>query len=262
MKKLLIKVLCGILFLLCIFTGCNGSTSEKTPQKNETSIINSKEESTAKSVNPNEQSLLSAPPIFDPLTSDVFNIKETSNNIKENSGAKESSNAEEKKKKDELKTSTEEKIVAEESEQSNETEESYEIEESYAEEIYSNFSIENEEEDVVEEYIEEDFSYDYEEYVYDSNALYTSEDFQNMGIIDWGGWSWTFYSQQAMPGEDLIIPGRYVDYNGYVCDENDYICLASSSLDKGTVVDTPFGKMGKVYDCGWLSYILDVYVDW
>lgn len=50
--------------------------------------------------------------------------------------------------------------------------------------------------------------------------------------------------------------------NTGVCDENNYICLASSSLPKGTIVDTPFGKRGKVYDCGCLSYILDVYVSW
>ena len=54
-----------------------------------------------------------------------------------------------------------------------------------------------------------------------------------------------------------------VDENGYVCDENGYICLASDSLDKGTVVYTPLGKDGKVYDCGPGSDdILDVYVSW
>lgn len=59
----------------------------------------------------------------------------------------------------------------------------------------------------------------------------------------------------------MDIPGRYVDENGYVCDENGYICLASSSLDYGTIIDTPLGKCGRVYDCGCASDTIDVYVD-
>ena len=63
-----------------------------------------------------------------------------------------------------------------------------------------------------------------------------------------------------MPGKGLKIPGRYSDGN-FVRDENGYICLASSDLPKGTVVDTPFGK-GKVYDTGCPSGTIDVYVSW
>ena len=106
---------------------------------------------------------------------------------------------------------------------------------------------------------EEEITYDYG---CSYPTYYTPNEFYNMGIIEWGGWFWTYYSEVYMPGTALPIPGRWTDENGYVCDENNYICLASSSLPKGTIVDTPFGKMGKVYDCGCLSYILDVYVNW
>lgn len=95
-----------------------------------------------------------------------------------------------------------------------------------------------------------------------SPMLYTPSDFQFSGVIYWGGWRWTWYSQRVLPGGGLVIPGRHVDANGYVCDENDYICLAATSLSKGTIVDTPFGKQGKVYDSGCAYGTLDVYVNW
>jgi len=83
-----------------------------------------------------------------------------------------------------------------------------------------------------------------------------------MGVLNWNGWRWTYYSQRVLPGGGLNIPGRHVDADGYVCDENEYICLASSTLAWGTVVDTPFGKPGRVYDSGCAADVLDVYVDW
>lgn len=101
--------------------------------------------------------------------------------------------------------------------------------------------------------VEEDFNC--------SCAYYTPDQLRTMGVINWNGWKWTWYSQRILPGGGLVIPGRHVDENGYVCDENDYICLAASSLSKGTVVDTPFGKMGKVYDTGCAYGVLDVYTD-
>ena len=90
----------------------------------------------------------------------------------------------------------------------------------------------------------------------------SAEDFQYRGVIHWGGYKWTWYSKLILPGEGLKIPVRHVDENGYICYENDYICLASSDLSKGTVVSTPFGKDGKIYDCGCASGTLDVYVHW
>ena len=93
------------------------------------------------------------------------------------------------------------------------------------------------------------------------NGTYTASEFKNLGVIHWGGWKWTWYSQRVLPGGGLNIPGRHVDSHGYVCDSEGYIVLASSSLSKGTVVNTPFGKAGKVYDSGCAKGTLDVYTD-
>ena len=95
-----------------------------------------------------------------------------------------------------------------------------------------------------------------------TNMQYTWSYFRRMGVIYWGNWTWTWYSQRVLPGGGLHIPGRHVNQNGYVCDEGGYICLASSVLSRGTVVDTPFGSQGKIYDSGCSSHILDVYVNW
>lgn len=91
-------------------------------------------------------------------------------------------------------------------------------------------------------------------------AKYSLSYFRRAGVIHWNGWRWTYYSEKVLPGHGLKIPGRHVDGNGFVCDENNYICLASSRLSKGTVVDTPFGKQGKIYDSGCASNTLDVYI--
>ena len=95
----------------------------------------------------------------------------------------------------------------------------------------------------------------------ENNEYYSSSDLQFMGEIYSGGYRWTWYSQNVLPGGGLDIPGRHVDENGYVCDENDRICLASTDYGYGTVVPTPFGKEGCVYDSGCDSGTLDVYVD-
>lgn len=95
-----------------------------------------------------------------------------------------------------------------------------------------------------------------------NDALYSASQFRQLGVIHWNGWKWTWYSERVLPGGGLSIPGRHNDANGYVCDENDYICLSSSSLSRGSVIDTPFGKQGKVYDTGCASNVIDVYVGW
>lgn len=120
----------------------------------------------------------------------------------------------------------------------------------------------------LEENSDEYDDYNSEEYNFDfvgeeHQSIIPSEQFQEDGVEFWNGYYWTYYSELALPGEDLDIPGRYTDYDGYVCDENNYICLASDSLPRGTVVSTPFGKDGKVYDCGCGNdYVLDVYCSW
>ena len=94
-------------------------------------------------------------------------------------------------------------------------------------------------------------------------CVYSPSYFKRAGRIWWGDWSWTWYSERVLPGYGLRIPGRYTDDLGYVRDENGYLCLASDVLSKGTVIDTPFGSPGKVYDCGCgNNYTVDVYVGW
>ena len=95
-----------------------------------------------------------------------------------------------------------------------------------------------------------------------SVALYSASDLKRMGTFRWNGYRWTWYSEKVLPGGGLRIPGRHVDENGYVCDENGYIVIASHTLSKGTVVATPLGKDGKVYDYCATAGTLDVYVSW
>lgn len=90
---------------------------------------------------------------------------------------------------------------------------------------------------------------------------YTASQLRFNGVIYSGGWRWTYYSQRVLPGGGLRIPGRHVDENGYVCDGNGRICLASSVLGYGTIVSTPFGKEGCVYDSGCNADTLDVYTN-
>ena len=71
----------------------------------------------------------------------------------------------------------------------------------------------------------------------------------------------TWYSQRVLPGGGLRIPGRHVNEEGFVCDGDGYICLASSTYAKGTVVETSRG-IGKVYDCGCAPGTIDLYTDW
>lgn len=101
--------------------------------------------------------------------------------------------------------------------------------------------------ETTELYIEEEIEYVETEAIAEKEVSYSYGDYapsdlQYMGVLNWGGWRWTYYSQRVLPGGGLNIPGRYVDENGFVCDENGYICLASGSLGWGTVVDTPFWK--------------------
>lgn len=98
-------------------------------------------------------------------------------------------------------------------------------------------------------------------YATSSSVLYSANKFKNIGVVYWNGWKWTWYSQRVLPGGGLRIPGRHVDDNGYVCDGNNYICLASSTLPYGTIINTPFGKQGKIYDTGCATDTVDVYVD-
>ena len=88
----------------------------------------------------------------------------------------------------------------------------------------------------------------------------TPQEFRRAGVVYYNGYKFTYYSERVLPGPGLKIPGRHSDGN-FVRDENNYICVASRDLPKGTVVDTPFGE-GKVYDVCRDSGTIDVYVSW
>lgn len=110
----------------------------------------------------------------------------------------------------------------------------------------------------------EDGSHSYASSNVDNGALYSPDKFQNSGVISWGGYNWTYYSELILPGDGLNIPGRHTTEDGYVCDGDGHIVLAAdlSMLPKYSIVDTPFGRKGKVYDTGCAYGVLDVYVGW
>lgn len=99
-----------------------------------------------------------------------------------------------------------------------------------------------------------------------SPKLYTRKQFKRRGRIRWRGWSWTWYTQRILPGRSLPIKGRHLDKQGFVCDKDGYIVLASSIGYKKVrkILPTPFGKYGKVYDTNgtWNYGWRDCYTDW
>lgn len=97
----------------------------------------------------------------------------------------------------------------------------------------------------------------------ESVAKYTLKQFRFNGVVNWGGTKFTYYSQSVLPGGGLSIPGRHVNSAGYVSDSDGYIAVAANrSISKGTIVNTPFGYKGKVYDicAGCTPDWIDVYV--
>lgn len=91
-----------------------------------------------------------------------------------------------------------------------------------------------------------------------SPMLYTLDQLMFNGVVNWGGYKFTYYSQSVLPGGGLSIPGRHVNALGYVADGDGYIVLANSA-PLGTVINTPFGAPGKVYDRGTVGNHFDVY---
>lgn len=81
------------------------------------------------------------------------------------------------------------------------------------------------------------------------------------GVIYFNGHRETYYSQKVLPGGGLNIPGRHVASDGTIRDADGYICVASSDLAWGTLVETSLG-MGKVYDSGCASGTIDIYTNW
>ena len=81
------------------------------------------------------------------------------------------------------------------------------------------------------------------------------------GVQTDGEHTYTWYSQNVLPGGGLDIPGRHVGDGGYIMDGDGNIAVASSDYEYGTVVETPYGT-AKVYDSGCASGVIDVYTNW
>lgn len=94
----------------------------------------------------------------------------------------------------------------------------------------------------------------------DSDLIYSLADLQFNGIIYWGNYKFTYYSQQVLPGGGLYIPGRHVNAEGFVADEDGYIVVANDA-PIGTIIETPFGHKAKVYDRGTVGNHIDVYTE-
>jgi len=95
-----------------------------------------------------------------------------------------------------------------------------------------------------------------------TEAYWSPESFRFSGVVYMGGYAWTWYTERILPGEGLAIPGRYTDGDGFVCDGDGYIVLASCDLARGTVITTPVGRAGKVYDYCPTSGVVDIYTNW
>lgn len=91
---------------------------------------------------------------------------------------------------------------------------------------------------------------------------YSCSRFKKLGRVRYGNYTYTWYSQRVLPGGGLNIPARHLNEHGLVVDENEYVVIASDDLPHGTVVDTPVGIQGIVYDEGSGNGNLDIYCDW
>lgn len=129
-------------------------------------------------------------------------------------------------------------------------------------EVSSDLNLENQYVDPpVEEYvIEEPQAEIYEMPL--TEHLIPIEDFLFMGIVHWGGFKYSYYSEKILPGGGLNIPGRH-NSGGFVRNGDGLIVLASNFYEKGTILPTPFGSDGIVLDycpeCA--SNQLDCYVE-
>lgn len=64
------------------------------------------------------------------------------------------------------------------------------------------------------------------------------------GVVYYNGHRETYYSQKVLPGGGLNIPGRHVASDGTIRDADGYICVASSDLPWGSIVETSRHRQG------------------
>ncbi len=94
---------------------------------------------------------------------------------------------------------------------------------------------------------------------------YSASEFETLGEFYDGKFCYKWYSQQILPGDGLSIPGRYVDEEGYVRDEDGNLCVASNRYPIGTQIEVPFGDgYAVVYDTyeDEEDNLIDVYTNW
>ena len=84
---------------------------------------------------------------------------------------------------------------------------------------------------------------------------------KSKGRVKFNGHYETWYSQRALPGKGLNIPGRHVDKRGIICDKDGYICVATTLVKKGAKINTSLG-MGKRYDYCGTANTVDIYTNW
>lgn len=85
-------------------------------------------------------------------------------------------------------------------------------------------------------------------------------DLRSAGVVNWGGYRFTWYSQNVLPGGGLNIPGRHVNSSGFVCDGDGYIC-AATAFGRGATGNSPWGAW-KSYDTGVSGNTVDLYCNW
>lgn len=85
-------------------------------------------------------------------------------------------------------------------------------------------------------------------------------DLRSAGVVNWGGYRFTWYSQNVLPGGGLNIPGRHVNGAGFVCDGDGYI-VAATAFGRGVTGSSPWGAW-KSYDTGVSGNTVDLYTNW
>lgn len=118
------------------------------------------------------------------------------------------------------------------------------------------------------DYVEENW---YSDYGVADGGIYDGDWASNLkfsGGGEYGGHSFGWYSQNVMPGGglyELNNNGRHVDDRDFVCDGDGYIAVAMDGVERGTVVETPWGD-AKVYDSvsdsDEYTGFVDVYVNY
>lgn len=126
-----------------------------------------------------------------------------------------------------------------------------------------------EEEAVEEEPVEEEIAYtepaqDYYEPVY--NDYYAPSYGGGSGVLNsydginyYNGNKETYYSSNVL--YHYMTPQWTLREDGVWTDSEGYVVVASSDLAYGSTVDTSLG-MGKVYDSGCASGVVDIYTAW